>query len=164
MIDHLIVLRLWSIVSVSLRVNSKSREKVKKMKYTINEVADKFSLSAHTLRYYDKEGLLPFISRDKSGNRVFTELDLIWVALICCLKNTGMPIKEIKQYSDWCTQGSRTIDERKAMLIAHRSQVLKQIEDMKKDLELIDSKIATYEDPELARRMDEHLEKTTTEN
>jgi DNA-binding transcriptional MerR regulator len=91
-------------------------------------------------------------------------LDLIWVALICCLKNTGMPIKEIKQYSDWCTQGSRTIDERKAMLIAHRSQVLKQIEDLKKDLELIDSKIATYEDPELARRMDEHLEKTTTEN
>ncbi|MCZ8517742.1 MerR family transcriptional regulator [Paenibacillus filicis] len=134
------------------------------MNYTINEVADKFGLSAHTLRYYDKEGLLPFISRNKSGNRVFTELDLTWVALICCLKNTGMPIKDMKQYSDWCTQGSRTIDERKEMLTAHRIQMLKQIEDLKKNLELIDSKIATYENPVLSRRMDEHLEKTTTVN
>ncbi|GIP26489.1 MerR family transcriptional regulator [Paenibacillus sp. J23TS9] len=134
------------------------------MYYTINEVAEKFSLSAHTLRYYDKEGLLPFISRNKSGNRVFTELDLQWVALICCLKETGMPIKDMKQYSDWCMQGSRAINERKEMLIVHRSQVLKQIEDLGKNLELIDSKIAIYEDPELARKMDEHLEKTTTEN
>ncbi|NOU98775.1 MerR family transcriptional regulator [Paenibacillus planticolens] len=128
------------------------------MIYTINQVADLFSLPAHTLRYYDKEGLLPFISRDKNGNRLFSELDLNWVALICCLKNTGMPIKEIKQYSDWCAQGSQRLDERKAMLISHREHVLKQIEDFKKNLELIDSKIATYEDPVLAKKMDEHAE------
>lgn len=128
------------------------------MIYTINQVADQFDLPAHTLRYYDKEGLLPFISRDKNGNRLFSVRDLNWVALICCLKNTGMPIKEIKQYSDWCKEGSQRFDERKNLLISHREQVLKQIEDLSKNLELIDSKIATYEDPELAKKMDAHSE------
>jgi DNA-binding transcriptional MerR regulator len=134
------------------------------MNFTINEVANKFGLSAHTLRFYDKEGLLPFIARNKSGNRIFTEMDLNWVAMVCCLKDTGMPIKEIKQYSDWCTQGSGSIDARKTMLTAHRNQVLKQIDDLKNNLELIDSKIAIYEDPDKARLMDEHLDKITIDN
>ncbi|KKI91041.1 MerR family transcriptional regulator [Bacillus sp. SA1-12] len=132
------------------------------MNYTIKEVANKFGLSIHTLRYYDNEGLMPFIERDKSGNRVFTETDLNWVTMICCLKDTGMSIKEIKQYADWCKQGTQTIDERKEMLTAHRKQVLKQVEDLKKNLELIDSKIAFYEDPDQARKMDELLDKTAT--
>ncbi|MED1946926.1 MULTISPECIES: MerR family transcriptional regulator [Brevibacillus] len=125
------------------------------MFYTIKQVADRFGLPAHTLRYYDKEGLLPFVSRDKNGNRLFSELDLNWIALICCLKNTGMPIKEIKEYSDWCKQGSQKLEERKALLIAHREQVEKQIEEFQKNLALIDTKIATYEDPELVKKMDE---------
>jgi DNA-binding transcriptional MerR regulator len=133
------------------------------MNYTINEVAAKFGLSAHTLRFYDKEGLLPFITRTKSGNRTFTEMDLDWVALICCLKDTGMPIKEIKLYSDWCKQGRETIDERKKMLADHRSEVLKQIEELNKNLELIDKKLDWYEDPEMLRKIDEHVEKAALE-
>lgn len=129
------------------------------MNYSINEVAKKFGLSIHTLRFYDKEGLMPFIGRDKSGNRVFSETDLNWVAMVCCLKDTGMSIKEIKQYADWCTQGMQSISERKAMLADHRKQVVKQIEDMKKNLALIDSKIAVYENPELAERLYGGLEK-----
>jgi DNA-binding transcriptional MerR regulator len=122
------------------------------MIYSIKEVANKFGLSIHTLRYYDKEGLMPFIERDKSGNRVFTEKDLNWVAMVCCLKDTGMSIKDIKQYADWCTRGMQTIDERKAMLTAHRQEVMKQIEDLKKNIELIDSKITIYDNPELAEK------------
>jgi Predicted transcriptional regulators len=133
------------------------------MNFTINEVAAKFGLSAHTLRFYDKEGLLPFIARTKSGNRTFTEMDLDWVALICCLKDTGMPIKEIKQYSDWCKQGRGTIDERKKMLADHRGEVLKQIEELNKNLELIDKKLDWYEDPEMLRKIDEHVEKAILE-
>jgi DNA-binding transcriptional MerR regulator len=133
------------------------------MNYTINEVAAKFGLSAHTLRFYDKEGLLPFITRTKSGNRTFTEMDLDWVALICCLKDTGMPIKEIKLYSDWCKQGRGTIDERKKMLADHRSEMLKQIEELNKNLELIDKKLDWYEDPEMLRKIDEHVEKAALE-
>lgn len=123
------------------------------MNYSINEVANKFGISAHTLRYYDKEGLMPFVGRDKSGKRVFTEEDLNWLAMIFCLKETGIAIKGIKQYADWCTQGMQTLDERKAMLSDHRQQVLKQIEAMKKNLELIDSKIAVYENPKLAKKL-----------
>lgn len=129
------------------------------MTYSINEVANQFGLSIHTLRYYDKEGLMPFIARDKSGNRVFTETDLNWVAMVCCLKDTGMSIKEIKQYADWCVGGMQTIDQRKAMLADHRKLVVKQIEDLKKNLELIDSKIAVYENPELAERLYGGLDK-----
>jgi DNA-binding transcriptional MerR regulator len=130
------------------------------LNYTIHEVANKFGLSTHTLRYYDKEGLMPFIGRTKSGNRVFSEADLNWVKMVCCLKDTGMQIKEIKKYADWCMEGMRTIDERKAMLIEHRKQVVKQMEELKKNLELIDSKIAIYDDPELAEKMYGGLEKS----
>ena len=123
------------------------------MNYSINEAARKFGLSAHTLRFYDKEGLLPFVGRDKSGNRVFTDQDLDWLAMICCLKDTGMPIKEMKRYADWCKEGLKTIDERKAMLADHRQHVVRQIEEWKKNLERIDTKIAIYENPELARKL-----------
>ncbi|REE80185.1 DNA-binding transcriptional MerR regulator [Paenibacillus taihuensis] len=130
------------------------------MNYTINEVAQKFGLSAHTLRYYDKEGLLPFIERTTSGNRVFTDADLNWVALICCLKDTGMPIKEMKTYSQWATLGAETIDERKQMLTEHRLEVTRQIEKLQQNLKLIDEKIEFYNDPdniELMEKMKERV-------
>ncbi|WP_178019165.1 MerR family transcriptional regulator [uncultured Paenibacillus sp.] len=122
------------------------------MKYSIHEVASRFGLTAHTLRYYDKEGLLPFIGREPSGTRIFTEKDLEWLSMICCLKDTGMPIKEIKQYADWCSKGMETLEERKAMLADHRLQVLQQMEALQKNLDLIDSKIAVYNDPVLAEQ------------
>ncbi|SFE56598.1 DNA-binding transcriptional regulator, MerR family [Paenibacillus catalpae] len=133
------------------------------MNFTINEVASKFGLSAHTLRYYDKEGLLPFVSRNKSGIRIFTEMDLEWVSLICCLKDTGMPIKEIKQYSDWCKQGSATIEVRKKMLADHKLKVLEQIQELNNNLKQIDKKLDWYEDPELMRKIDEQLEHAVPE-
>ncbi|AZN42398.1 MerR family transcriptional regulator [Paenibacillus albus] len=117
------------------------------MNYTINEVAQKFGLTAHTLRYYDKEGLLPFVERTKSGNRSFTEADVNWVALICCLKDTGMPIKEMKTYCQWAMQGAATSDERKSMLTEHRHEVVRQIENLQHNLQLIDEKIEFYNDP-----------------
>jgi DNA-binding transcriptional MerR regulator len=122
------------------------------LKYSINEIANLFGLTAHTLRYYDKEGLLPFIDRDPSGNRIFTEKDLEWLTMICCLKDTGMPIKEIKQYADWCAKGMGTLEERKDMLTKHRLNVVKQMEALQKNLDLIDSKIAVYNDPVLAEQ------------
>lgn len=102
---------------------------------------------------------MPFLERDRAGNRVFSETDINWISMICCLKNTGMPIKEIKQYADWCAQGMQTIDERKVMLTNHRKKVLMQLEDLKKDLKLIDSKIEVYDNPELAQRIYGGLEK-----
>lgn len=115
------------------------------MGYTITEVAEKFDLTPHTIRYYDKEGLLPFVERSKTGNREFTDNDLDWLKLICCLKNTGMQIKQIKQYIDLCMLGDETLEIRRQMFIEHRQEVLKQINDLKKNLETIDYKIHFYD-------------------
>ncbi|WP_088187488.1 MerR family transcriptional regulator [Desulfosporosinus sp. FKA] len=115
------------------------------MGYTISQVAKKFDLTAHTIRYYDKEGLLPFVDRNKTGNREFSDDDLDWIKLICCLKNTGMPIRQIKQYIEWCLLGDETLEIRRQMFIDHRKEVLKQMDDLKENLKMIDHKLKCYD-------------------
>lgn len=122
------------------------------MNYSIQEAANKFGVSVHTLRYYDKEGLLPFIQRDKVGNRIFKDADFNWLAMVVCLKQTGMPLKEIKKYADYCKQGIDTVKARQNMLTEHRSEVVRQMEELQGHLARIDGKIAVYADPELARK------------
>jgi len=129
--------------------------------YTINEVAKICDISAHTLRFYDKEGLLPFISRNKTGNREFSEQSLDLIKLICCLKNTGMQIKEIKQYIDLCMQGNETSSVRKSMMVDHRKEVARQIDDLKKNLNLIDLKVAFYDSYDANININHDLHKTS---
>lgn len=114
------------------------------MNYTITQAAKKMNLTPYTLRYYDREGLLPNVERDKSGNRIFTEDDMEMLSLICCLKNTGMPIKEIKQFTDWQNEGNHTLHDRNDMLVKHKEDVLKKIEKLQKYLCLIDRKLDYY--------------------
>ena len=90
------------------------------MTYTIKDISKMFGVSIYTIRFYDKEGLLPFVLRNKSGNRVFTESDVSLFRTIYCLKNTGMQIKDIKKYIDFCMEGAGTIDFRKKLLLEHR--------------------------------------------
>lgn len=116
------------------------------MDYTIAQAAKKMNLTTYTLRYYDREGLLPNIERNPSGNRIFTSDDMEMLSLICCLKNTGMPIKEIKQFTDWQNEGNHTLHARNDILTKHKENVLKQIEDFKKHLRLIDHKLHYYHD------------------
>ena len=115
------------------------------MKYTIKQVSEKTHLSAHTIRYYEKEGLLPFVHRAENGNREFSATDLEWLSLVDCLKNTGMPLKQIKQYIDWYLEGPTTFDSRKKLLIEHRLTVLRQFQALEKNLNKIDAKIAYYD-------------------
>lgn len=115
------------------------------MSYTISQVAEKFDLTAHTIRYYDKEGLLPFVDRSKSGIREFSDSDLEWLKLICCLKNTGMPLKQIKQYIEWCLQGDETLEIRRQLFLDHRKEVLKQMADLRENLKIIDFKLEIYD-------------------
>ena len=72
------------------------------MIYTVGEMAKKVGVASSTLRYYDKEGILPFIERSAGGKRIFKDSDMEWLSIIECLKKTGMPIKEIKKFVDWC--------------------------------------------------------------
>ncbi len=114
------------------------------MSYTIKQAAEKVNLTVHTLRYYDKEGLLPFVSRDKAGNRIFTDSDLDWLGLICCLKNTGMPIKQIAIYIQWCLEGDCSLEARLNLLLQHREAVVQQINALQQNLEVINYKIDHY--------------------
>lgn len=117
-----------------------------KVNYTIAQAAKKMNLTTYTLRYYDREGLLSNVKRDKSGNRIFTKDDMEMLSLICCLKNTGMPIKEIKQFTDWQNEGNHTLHARNDMLVNHKEDVLNQIENLKKYLRTIDRKLDYYHD------------------
>lgn len=120
------------------------------MVYTIGQMAEKMQVAPSTLRYYDKEGLLPFVERSESGIRMFKDEDIEWLLIIECLKKTGMPIKEIKVFIDWCLQGDSTITERKQLIEKQRQSVLNQIEKMKETLDMLEYKKWYYEMAEKA--------------
>ena len=82
------------------------------MNYTIRQVAEKVGVTVPTLRYYDKEGLLPFVYKKPNGTRVFKDEDFTGLAIITCMKNSGMPIKDIKRYMDLCQEGDSTLQKR----------------------------------------------------
>ena len=109
------------------------------MSYTISEAAQKTGLPPSTIRYYDKEGLLPNIKR-KNGIRVFEDMDLRLMGLLTCLKNTGMPIKRIRDYVELTSKGDDTLQERYEIIKAQRQFVLDQIEQLQYYLEELDFK------------------------
>lgn len=114
------------------------------MTYSIKEVAERTRLAPHTLRYYEKEGLLPFVERTESGVRRFSENDLEWLGLICCLKSTGMPIKQIKEFVELSMQGDETLKIRCEMLVAHKKAVKDEIRMMEQHLEKVTHKIEYF--------------------
>lgn len=115
------------------------------MYYTIGEAAQRMHLSAPTLRYYDKEGLLPFVDRSAGGARMFKESDFEWLRLIECLKSTGMPIRDIKQFIDWYMEGDTTLPQRRDMFYERRRAVEAQIEALQATLDMIDYKCWYYD-------------------
>ena len=126
------------------------------MLYTVGEIAKKIGVAPSTLRYYDKEGLLPFVERSESGIRMFKDSDLEWLAVIECLKKTGMPIKEIKKFIDWCMEGDSTIEKRLELIDRQRDAVLREQEQLKKTLETLNYKHWYYETAKKAGTCDVH--------
>ena len=95
-------------------------------------MAKKMGVAPSTLRYYDKEGLLPFVERSGGGIRMFKDEDIGWLSIIECLKKTGMPIKEIKRFIDWCIEGDSTINKRLELIDRRRERVHEQMAQLKK--------------------------------
>ena len=113
---------------------------------TITEVSERYDIPQNTLRYYERIGLLPRVNRNKSGIRDYTEEDCGWVEFIKCLRNAGIPIEVLLEYVELFLQGDEdTVEARKDLLIEHRMEVVKRIEDLKKSLDRIDYKIAVFE-------------------
>lgn len=115
------------------------------MRYSIGQAAEKAGLTAHTLRYYEKEGLLPFVERTPSGLRSFKESDFEWLAVINCLKNTGMSIKDIKMFIDWCVEGDTTLEKRLEMFKRQKELVQAQMDELQKHMDKINYKVWYYE-------------------
>lgn len=115
------------------------------MIFTIGEAARQIGVAASTLRYYDKEGLLPFVERSNAGIRMFKDEDLSWLKTIECLKKTGMPIKDIKKFIDYCIEGDSRIDERLSIIKSQRDSVIEQIKELQKMLDILNLKCWYYE-------------------
>lgn len=115
------------------------------MPYTVGETAKKIGVAPSTVRYYDKEGLLPFVGRSSGGVRLFKDEDMEWLSIIECLKKTGMPIKEIKKFIDRCVEGDSTISERLEIIKRQKAAVLEQIEKLKETLSVLEYKQWYYE-------------------
>ena len=112
--------------------------------YTIGQVSEQFDLPVSTLRYYDKEGLFPALTRT-SGIRRFGEQELEALRVIECLKRSGLEIKEIKQFMEWCQEGSRTYELRKQLFERQKTAVEKEMEKMQETLDMLTFKCFYYE-------------------
>ena len=126
------------------------------MKYTIGKAAKIIGVTTHTLRYYDKEGMLPFVDKSESGARIFKESDFEWLYIIECLKKTGMPLKDIKIFVDWGMAGDETIDQRYAMFYAQKEKVQAQIAELNEALDVLKYKCWYYETAKAAGTLAVH--------
>lgn len=115
------------------------------MDYSISEAAQKSGITASTIRYYEKEGLLPGIKRNKNGIRSFNDEDLQSLRIIECLKATGMSIKDIHKFIDLCAEGDNSLQERYKLFLERKSAVQKQIEELKDVEKVIDFKCWYYQ-------------------
>ena len=114
------------------------------MNYTIGEVSSMLNISISTLRYYDKEGLLPMVNRTSGNIRVFNDADIECLKMIECLKTTGMPLKEIKLYFKQCQIGDTTINDRYELFLRQKEKTEHQIELLQNSLTRINFKCEYY--------------------
>ena len=114
------------------------------MSYTIKEAAEIMNVTPTTLRYYDKQGLLPFMERRESGYRIFSENDILMLRVIECLKKSGMPIKDIRQFTEWVLQGDASLQERYHMFLERKQAVEKQMAELQETLDFINHKCWYY--------------------
>ncbi len=115
------------------------------MSYTIKQAAEIMNVTPTTLRYYDKQGLLPFMERKDSGYRIFSDADIAMLRVIECLKKSGMSIKDIRQFSKWVQMGDDSLKERYEMFLERKRTVEAQIAELQKTLDFIHHKCWYYE-------------------
>ncbi len=115
---------------------------------TIQQVADKTGLSTHTLRYYEKIGLIQAVDRADNGHRRYSSGNVGWLDFLKCLRSTGMPVREVKRYAELYEEGDSTMTERRALLENHRERIEADLRELKANLEAIKYKIAYYQELE----------------
>ena len=111
---------------------------------TIKDVSEKFNISQDTLRYYERVGIIPPVTRNSSGIRDYTEKDLGWVSLIICMRNAGMPIEALTRYVKMCMEGDSTIPARLDLLSEQRKKLVEQRRRIDETISRLDYKIDRY--------------------
>ena len=105
--------------------------------FLIGDISKMYGISQDTLRYYDKAGLLPFVKKNQAGRRVFTEDDLGYIEVIDCLKRSGIPVKEIAKFMDWCVEGDKTLPQRYAFMVEQEAVLEKKIHELQAQLDFL---------------------------
>ena len=114
---------------------------------TIAEAAERCGLTTHTLRYYERDGLLlSGVGRASTGHRRYSEQDLSWIVMITRLRATGMPIRDVRAYAELCRAGDGNEAQRLELLLAHRDRVLAELAQTTAHLGAINAKIGIYQD------------------
>ena len=114
--------------------------------FSIGQVATRTGRSVHAIRWYEAQGLIPGVVRDKGGRRRFTEFHLRWLDLMERLRLTGMSIAQMREYTQLARQGSATLQQRRALLAKHKARVRESIDKWTSALALIDAKVEFYDE------------------
>jgi DNA-binding transcriptional MerR regulator len=115
---------------------------------TIAEAAERSGLSAHTLRYYERIGLIHPVGRGHNGHRHYGRDDMDWLALLTKLRTTDMPIRQMVEYAELVREGPQTVARRRAMLESHRDAICKQMAQLEETAAVLDQKIESYTEME----------------
>jgi DNA-binding transcriptional MerR regulator len=116
---------------------------------TIQQVAEITQLSGHTLRYYERIGLLSPVNRAANGHRRYSNLDIAWIEFLTKLRTTGMPIRQMLEFAKLRKEGDETVIQRRKLLESHFSQVQQQLDELSQNLAVIQEKIQHYKKLEL---------------
>lgn len=121
---------------------------------TIAQVSRRYGLSADTLRYYERVGILPPVGRTPSGRRDYTPNDCGWIELACCMRAAGLPVESLADYVRLTLQGDDTIPARRQLLLAQRQRLQARQQALKDALDKLDCKIARYDEALVAGHLD----------
>lgn len=124
------------------------------MKYKISQVSKKLNIPTSTIRYYDSEGLLPFIERKSGKDRVFSESDFEWLKVIECMKKSGMSIQSIREYIQMALKGDETISARLELFRKQKEVILSQMKELEHTLKMVEYKCWFYEEAKKAGTID----------
>jgi len=112
--------------------------------FTIRNMADRCGMTAHTLRYYERVGLIQPVGRARNGHRRYSEADAAWLNFLHCMRATNMPIREMQRYAALREAGDSTIEQRRQLLEEHQAEIAGQIAALQKAHSLLTHKIANY--------------------
>ena len=113
--------------------------------YTVREVSEKLGLSQHTLRYYEKDGLIPRVAKGENGRRLYNETDIMWIQVVQCLRKTGMSVAHIKEYNKLTLQGKDTVSQRRELVLRQKAIIENQIKEYQELLKVFEFKLQYFD-------------------